>query len=125
MYLTYEEYANIGGALDSTAFNRNIDRVCGIIKNATYNRIEGMRNIPHQVKALCRDLVEYMATNSNVAEKDIASWSEGAGVVNESVSYVQKSKEDIQKDIDTLVFDYLGSVANDNGVPLLYKGAMS
>jgi hypothetical protein len=124
MYLTYGEYAEIGGVLDSTAFNRNIDRALGMVNNATYNRIKCMAKVPSQVKALCRDLVEYIATNANVAEKDVASWSEGAGVVTESVSYVQKSNEDMQKDIDGIIFDYLGSVVNDNGVPLLYKGAM-
>ena len=39
-YLTYEEYTEIGGTLDLAAFNRNIDRACGIIDNATHNRIE-------------------------------------------------------------------------------------
>lgn len=121
-YIEYQEYLDIGGVLDSTAFNRNIDRACGIIDNATHNRIECMAEVPTQAKALCRDLIEYLATNSNVNEKDVASWSESAGVVSESVSYVSKTKEEMQTDIDGLVYDYLASVTDDNGTPLLYRG---
>ena len=122
IYLTYEEYSNIGGICDVTAFNRNIDRACGIIDNATHNRIECMAEVPKQAKALCRDLIEYLATNGNVNEKDVSSWSESAGVVSESVSYVSKTKEEMQTDIDGLVYDYLASVTDDNGTPLLYRG---
>ena len=121
-YLTYEEYSNIGGTLEETAFNRYIDRACGVINNATHNRIKSMSEIPSMGKALCRDLVEYMATNSSVTEKSVSSWSESTGPVSESVSYVQKSKEDMQSDIDELIYQYLGSVSDDNGTPLLYRG---
>ena len=49
-YLTYEEYTEIGGTLDLTAFNRNIDRACGIIDNTTHNRIEYMDDVPSEKK---------------------------------------------------------------------------
>lgn len=123
-YLTYEEYSDMGGVLDLTAFNRNIDRACGVIDNETHNRVECMASVPNQVKALCRDLIEYLATNGNVNEKDVASWSESAGVVSESVSYVTKSKEEMQSDIDGIVFDYLASLTDDCGTPLLYRGCI-
>lgn len=121
-YIEYQEYLELGGICDSTAFNRNIDRACGIIDNATYNRIECMTEIPQRAKALCRDLIEYLATNNNVGEKDVSSWSEATGPLSESISYVQKSKEDIQSGIDELVYQYLGSENNDSGTPLLYRG---
>lgn len=121
-YLTYEEYSNMGGVLDLTTFNRNIDRVCGIIDNATHNRLERMADMPKQAKALCRDLIEYLATNGNVNEKDVSSRSESQGPVSESISYVSKTKEEMQTDIDGLVYDYLASVTDDKGTPLLYRG---
>lgn len=123
-YLSFEEYSNMGGVLDLTAFNRFESRVCGIIDNATHNRIECMADVPKQVKALCRDLIEYLATNGNVNEKDVASRSESAGVVSESVSYVTKTKEEMQTDIDGLVYDYLASVTDDCGTLLLYRGCL-
>lgn len=120
-YLTYEEYVEIGGVLEKTAFNRNIDRVCGIIDNATYGRVEQMTEIPRQVKACCRELVEYL---NNETGKTITSKSQSAGGISESESYATKTAEDIQTETANIIFDYLGSVKNEKGTPLLYRGAM-
>lgn len=122
-YLDYDEYIKIGGVCDLTAFNRNIDRACSVIDAYTFNRIENMAKTPEIVKPLCRDLVEYYATNSNVNEKDVSSWSQSAGPVSESVSYSAKSSDDIGTDIRNLIFEYLWTVTDDNGTPVLYKGA--
>ena len=123
IYLTYEEYSEVGGILDLTAFNRNIDRACGIIDNATHNRIECMAKIPQVAKALCRDLVEYLVENNNV--KTVTSKSQSAGGVSESESYATKTADDIYGDIQNMLYDYLGNEKDDKGTPLLYRGAMS
>ena len=121
-YLTYEEYISIGGTLEMTAFNRNIDRVCGIIDNATFGRIEKMADVPRQVRACCRELVEHLA---NITENgNISSQSQSAGGVSESVTYTNKTTEDVENECANIIFDFLGSVKNDNGIPLLYRGAM-
>lgn len=122
-YLEYQEYLELGGVCDETAFKRNIDRACSVIDGYTYNRIEKMSEIPQRAKVLCRDLVEYFATNANINEKGVASWSQSAGAVSESVSYDTKATEDIEKDIKGIIFDYLWYVLDDNGTPILYKGA--
>lgn len=124
IYLTYSEYTEIGGVMDLTAFNRNIGRACGIIDNATQNRIDIMGAVPMQAKEACRDLTEYLATNNSVTEKGISSWSESAGVVTESVSYAAKTTDDAYGDIQTILYDYLGSVTDGHGTPLLYRGCM-
>lgn len=120
-YLTYEEYSNIGGICDLTAFNRNIDRACGIIDNATHNRIEYMAEVPQRAKALCRDLVEYLARN-NTNEIAVTSRSQSAGGVSESESYVTKTDVELQAEIDNMIADYLMAETDDNGTPLLYRG---
>ena len=124
IYLTYEEYSEAGGILDLTAFNRNIDRACGVIDNATHNRIECMEEVPQRAKALCRDLVEYLARN-NTNEIAVTSRSQSAGGVSESESYATKTADDIYGDIQNMLYDYLGNEKTDNGIPLLYRGAMS
>ena len=121
-YLTYEEYSNMGGVLDLTAFNRNIDRACGIIDNATHNRIEYMADVPQRAKALCRDLVEYLVENNGV--KIVTSKSQSAGGVSESESYATKTADDVYGDIQNMVYDYLLNVTDDNGTPLLYRGCL-
>ena len=124
IYLTYDEYSEMGGICDLTAFNRNIDRACGIIDNATHNRIEGMAEIPQRAKALCRDLVEYLAKN-DTTEMAVTSRSQSAGGVSESESYATKTADDMYGDIQNMLYDYLGNEKDDTGTPLLYRGAMS
>ena len=123
IYLTYQEYLNIGGICDLTAFNRNIDRACGIIDNATHNRIEYMADVPQRAKALCRDLVEYLARNVTT-ENAVTSRSQSAGGVSESESYVTKTNVELQADIDNMISEYLMAETDDNGTPLLYRGCL-
>ena len=124
IYLTYTEYKEIGGTLEETAFNRNIDRAGGIIDNATHNRIECMAEVPQRAKALCRDLAEYLAKN-DTTEIAVTSRSQSAGGVSESESYATKTADDVYGDIQNMIYDYLLNVTDDNGIPLLYRGAMS
>ena len=121
IYLTYEEYSNIGGICDLTAFNRNIARASGIIDNATFCRIEKMSSVPENAKHLCRDLIEYLSTNS-VGDLAYTSRSQSAGGVSESESYVTKTDVELQADIDNMIADYLMAETDDNGTPLLYRG---
>ena len=72
-YLTYLEYSSMGGVLDSTAFNRNIDRACAMIDNRTQSRLECFEEIPQIVKVVCADLVDYIANNS-VDYTEFLSW---------------------------------------------------
>ena len=123
IYIDFEEYKEIGGVLDLTAFNRNIDRVCGIVDNATHNRIEGMTEVPQRAKALCRDLIEYLARYST-SDMVVSSRSQSAGGVSESESYVTKTDTELQADIDNMIADYLMAETDDNGTPLLYRGCI-
>ena len=122
-YLTYEEYTEIGGTLSSTAFSRNIDRACGMIDNHTQGRLKCFESVPEEVKPLCRDLVEYIT--ANVVDKSVTSKSQSAGGVSESEHYAVKTADDFFFDICQLMVDYLSQVKTENGVPILYRGAMS
>ena len=117
----HQEYLVLGGVCDATAFNRNIDRACGIIDNATHNRIECMAEVPQRAKALCRDLVEYLARYST-SDMVVSSRSQSAGGVSESESYVTKTDVELQVEIGNMIADYLMTEADDNGTPLLYRG---
>ena len=121
-YLTYEEYSNMGGVLDLTAFNRNIDRACAMIDNRTQSRLECFEEIPQIVKVVCADLVDYIATNT--VEKAITSKSQSAGGVSESESYATKTADDVYGDIQNMIYDYLMAETDDNGTPLLYRGCL-
>lgn len=122
-YLTYEEYKEIGGELNETAFLRNIDRACAMIDIRTQSRLEAFESIPQIVKIVCADLVGYIATNE-VEKPFVTSKSQSAGGVSESESYAVKTVNDFANDLDR-IFNPLAVVKTKNGISLLYKGAMS
>ena len=122
-YLTYEEYSNMGGVLDLTTFNRNIDRACTVIDIRTQSRLEEFETVPQIVKTVCADLVEYIATNT-VEKPVVSSKSQSAGGVSESESYAVKTAEDFASDLER-IFEPLTVVKTKNGISVLYRGAMS
>jgi hypothetical protein len=122
-YLTYEEYAEIGGALEETAFSRNIDRACAMIDIRTHSRLYEFQDIPKIVKMVCADLVGYIGTNT-VEKPIVSSKSQSAGGVSESENYVAKTAEDFANDLDR-IFEPLATVKTKNGISVLYRGAAS
>lgn len=122
-YLTYEEYSNMGGVLDLTAFNRNIDRACSMIDIRTQSRLECFEEIPQIAKVVCRDLIDYISAN-NVEKPIVTSKSQSAGGVSESESYATKTADDYSADLDR-IFEPLMVVKTQNGISITYRGAMS
>lgn len=122
-YLTYDEYQEIGGVLDFAAFSRNIDRACAMINIRTQSRLEQFAEIPQIVKAVCRDLIEYISANS-VEKPIVASRSQSAGGLSESESYTTKTADDYSADLDR-IFEPLSVVKTKNGISITYRGAMS
>ena len=123
IYLTYDEYSAMGGICDLTAFNRNIDRACGFIDLHTKSRLQTVLEVSQRVKACVRDLVEYIANNVSGA-KAVTSKSQSAGGVSESESYATKTDDEINAEMLNIVYDYLATEKDDNGTPLMYRGAM-
>ena len=122
-YLTYGEYAEMGGICDLTAFNRNIDRACGFVDLHTQSRLQSVLKVSQRAKACVRDLVEYLANNVSNG-KVIASKSQSAGGVSESESYATKTTDEMNCEMLNIVYDYLATEKDDNGTPLMYRGAM-
>ena len=122
-YLTYEEYTEIGGTLDLTAFKRNIDRACGFVDLHTQGRLQSVLEVSHKVKACVRDLVEYLVSNTSNG-KTVTSKNQSAGGVSESESYATKTAYDINSDMLNIIYDYLATEKDDCGTPLMYRGAM-
>ena len=122
-YLTYEEYTEIGGTLDLTAFKRNIDRACGFVDLHTQSRLQSVLEVSQSAKACVRDLVEYLANNVSGA-KAVTSKSQSAGGVSESESYATKTDDDVNSEMLNIVYDYLATEKDDNGTLLMYRGAM-
>ena len=123
IYLTYDEYVGIGGTLDLTAFKRNIDRACGFVDLHTQSRLQSVLEVSQRAKACVRDLVEYLANNVSVV-KAVTSKIQSAGGVSESESYATKTDDDVNSEMLNIVYDYLETEKDDNGTPMMYRGAM-
>ena len=119
-YLTYEEYVTLGGTLDTAAFNRKITRVCGIVTNATSDRIKPLYGIPKEVKELCRDLIDFLSQQEESG--NVQSRSQSAGGVSESISYAVGTDKSCGEQIDRMIYDYLANVTTADGVSVLYRG---
>ena len=122
-YLTYEEYSSLGGTLDLTAFQKNIDRACGFVDSHTQNRLQGVLEVSQRAKACVRDLVEYLANNVS-SGKAVTSKSQSEGGVSESESYATKDTDEMNCEMLNIVCDYLATEKDDCGTPLMYRGAM-
>lgn len=133
-YLTIEEYGLMIGQKEFTGevphekqSNTNYIYMChasrafSIIRTATRGRIDKMSSVPEEVKNLCCELINYLHKN-DFSEAKVSSRSQNTGGVNESESYAVKTLADCEKEIEQLIFDYLGFIFDDNGIPLLYRG---
>lgn len=120
-YIEYQEYLELGGVCDETAFSRYIDKASAMIDIRTHNRLKKFEEIPRLIKVVCVELIDYLSTNR--VDKSVTGRSQSAGGVSESESYAVKKAEDFSADLDS-IFEPLATISTENGVSLLYKGAM-
>lgn len=118
-YIDYNDYVNMGGGLDFAAFTKRIGRACGYVDAQTFGRLSGEISVSDAVKACLRDLVDFLEST----DRAVSSKSQSIGGVSESENYAIKSKDDITAEMRAIVYDYLYTEVDTNGVPLLYRGA--
>ncbi len=143
MYLTYDEYSEYGGALDETAFNDLEFDAESTINWYTFNRLkkpewasaletEELKRCMYQLIRLKQLENEMLASSSGGAGWGVG-WTKEAGITQEtndgvSVSYNTMSSGELMtylngsKTKDDLIKQYLGSIINDLGRNLLYRG---
>ena len=117
MYLTYDEYQAMGGALDMAAFARHEYRARAFIDRCTHGRLQGEEPVRESVKRL---MIELMALE---AQRDAAGGREIAAESNDgiSVSYLTGAGGYLARQCN-LAEDYLSQETTAPGVPLLYAG---
>ena len=123
-YLTYDEYVNYGGSASQTAFPPPLEfKARKRIDYLTASRVQNMETVPDAVK-LCMVCImnmeqatgaEAQATNPQMTSFNTDGYSESYG---HSLSADDTAKQ-IRKQIEAMLY---GEV-DDNGVPLLYRGA--
>ena len=122
MYLSYSEYKDMGGVLDEAAFTplarKAVYRINIQASGMTGIRIKKLDKIPECVKECVYELVSFFGVNK-MNERQIASESQSQGGTSESISYVQKTDEEISLQAENIICDFFygGGMGQ-----LLYRG---
>lgn len=134
MYLTYDEYINMGGTeLEETAFQQLEFESRSIIDFWTFNRLKNETAYPEAVKRCVFKLINLLNDKQKAMVVDIKT--DGgvvkAGIASESndgvsTSYNTLSAKEMvdasQKELETTIKMYLDGVKNSLGHKLLYRG---
>ena len=133
MYLTYEEYQNMGGTLDETAFDDLEFEAETSINWYTFNRLQNDTEYPEALKRCVYALIKLTALKANAAAVgDTGDESQSTGAIASqsndgvSVSYNVLSASEAYKLAEdeggNTVKKYLNGVTNELGRKLLYRG---
>lgn len=129
MYLTYDEYLNMGGTLESTAFNLKGYDAEKLIDRRTFNRIKKDKDfvIPMDLKICMFKLIDILQEREQFI-KGIDSQQVVASRSNDgvSVSYVTYNIEDKKKEFESKlkssIEECLYGITTSKGIPLLNRG---
>lgn len=112
MYLTFEEYTNRGGTLDSIAFNNAYFKAFALANSYTFGRLKNTQ--PNDViKGLIFELI-----NSYEDEEACKVQSQS----NDGFSETFKTDTNYTALRETTIREFLSTEKDDNGTPLLYCG---
>ena len=134
MYLTYDEYIDMGGeTLEETAFDNLEFEARATIDWWTFNRLQNEVEYPEAVKRcmfalirLIKDKQDSMVTNAQASDG-----TKQAGITHQSndgvsTSYnvisARSAVEMIKQDIQATIKMYLHGVRNSLGQKVLYRG---
>lgn len=137
MYLTYEEYSDMGGTLDEAAFTDLEFEARAYIDWVTFNRLhKQLNNIPESVKECMYHIIRIVqnkleAMNVGIGAAAAESSKYGAGIASQSndgvsISYNTLSARDVietsEAQINQAIRRYLSGVKDTLGHQLLYRG---
>lgn len=134
MYLTYEEYQNMGGTLETTAFNEYEFEAESIINWYTFNRLKKSTTYPEELSRCMYSLIKLCAEKAGLLSNGASGDESGTGgsvIASQSndgvsVSYNIISASEAFKlcgdEVGNTVKRYLNGVTNELGRKLLYRG---
>lgn len=133
MYLTYEEYQNMGGTLDEATFNDFEFEAGAQIDWYTFCRLQKDTTFPEAVKRCDYALIKLLQDKrqASLVSGVSADGQTQAGIASQSndgvsVSFNTLSARDLiemsKTEIEELVQRYLQGVVNSLGQKVLYRG---
>lgn len=134
-YLSFDEYTDMGGTLDETAFDELEYSAESYVDWYTFNRLRNETEIPEQVKKcifyimrLLQKRMEYMTPDDDSTEatsnsaKQIASQSNDGVSVHYNILYAEDVLTLVKDEVDITIKRYMQGLTNSLGRKLLYRG---
>ena len=135
MYLTYEEYQNMGGTLDNTTFNDFEMEAEAIVDWYTFNRLQQDTEFPDKLKQCMYQLIKIaqqkqaaMSMGEAAGESaegigaSIASRSNDGVLISYNVMSARDVFDTLKDETQKTVQMYLNGVVNQLGRKVLYRG---
>ena len=148
MYLTYEDYQNMGGTLDQGSFEEYGFEAQTVIDWYTFNRLQKDTEFPEAVKRCMYELIKYaklkadamimgsQTTTTTDSEGHVTTVTTGATIASQSndgvsISYNAVSASEVFNSLQSsakgnplemIVKRYLQGLTNQLGRKLLYRG---
>ncbi len=134
MYLSYEEYQNMGGTLDKATFDDLAFEAACKIDWWTFNRLKNETELPEAVKRCMYKLIKLIqqiqeatvldgdASSGSTSAAGIASMSNDGVSISYNVMSASEAAESASKQIESCIRQYLGDVRNSLGQKVLYRG---
>lgn len=134
MYLTYQEYQNMGGSLNETTFNDYEFEAETTVDWYTFNRLHGETEYPEALKRCMYHLIQLLDLkaqamgNGDQGEgqsnggKVIASQSNDGVSISYNVIAASELASLAKDEMGNSVKRYLNGVTNSLGQKLLYRG---
>lgn len=116
MYLSYDNYAVMGGSLSEAAYPRYEKKAEKIIDYYTCDRFAGIDSLPEEVAYLTYELINVLAATEEKGSLVASETNDGT-----SVTYIHQDDSSIGSKYWVLVKTYLTDIVID-GIPVLYKG---
>ena len=137
MYLTYDEYIDMGGTeLEEATFQQLEFEARSVIDWWTFNRLQKDDTYPEAVKRCMLKLIQLINTKQQalIVDSQSADGSVKAGITHEANDGVstyyntlsaKEAVDSIKNELGTTVQMYLAGVRNSLGHKLLYRGIYS
>lgn len=130
MYITYDEYVELGGTFDEDTFNSYVWYAQVYIDEYTFNRLQNETEIPERVKRCMTEIMPLIYNIKNniltgeieSSAKEIASQSNDGVSISYNILSAEQVIEKSKSEILGLIRMWLNGLRNSEGRLLLYRG---
>jgi hypothetical protein len=124
MYITYEEYVDMGGSVSEGAFNRLETKARAAVDRVTFGRLKNESPMRDAVRYCMFDLIN--AANADDSAGAITAGREIAAMSNDGISVSFASSGGASASVAArqaaIVREWLAAETDAYGTPLLYAG---